>query len=87
LERAIGFYEQHLAIAREIGNRRGEGETLGNLGSACAALGQLERAIGFLEQAVRIGQEIKDPNMVRIFSPQLERLRGGGGEPQPGSGG
>ena len=30
--RAIQFYEQRLTIAREIGDRRGEGAALGNLG-------------------------------------------------------
>ena len=87
VERAIGSYEQHLAIARAIGDRQGEGNALGNLGLAYANLGEVERAIGFLEQAVRIGQEIKDPNIIRIFSSQLERLRGSTGEPQAGSGG
>ena len=38
-ERAIGFYEQALAIAREIGDRRGEVAELGNLGNAYAVLG------------------------------------------------
>ena len=33
-------YEQHLAIAREIGDRRGEGNALGNLGLAWADLGR-----------------------------------------------
>ena len=47
----------------------------------------MERAIDFYEQAVRIGQEIKDPNIVQFASSHLERLRGSGGEPQPGSGG
>ena len=60
VERAIGFYEQHLAIAREIGDRRGEGNALGNLGSAYADLGQVERAIGFYEQALTIAREIGD---------------------------
>ena len=87
MERAIGSYEQRLAIAREIGDRRGEGRVLGNLGNAYFRLGQVERAIDFWEQAVRIGQEIKDPEIVRVFSSSLERLREGGGEAQPGSGG
>ncbi len=60
VERAIGFYEQRLAIAREIGDRRGEGGALGNLGLAYAALGQAERAIGFYEQALGIDREIGD---------------------------
>ena len=36
---------------REIGDRRGEGAALGNLGLAYADLGQVERAIDFYEQA------------------------------------
>src|SRR5262249_40754725 len=55
---AIGFYEQRLAIAREIGDRRGEGATLGNLGLAHADLGQVEKAIGYYEQALAIAREI-----------------------------
>ena len=39
-----------LAIDREIGDRRGEGNVLGNLGIAYAALGQVEQAIGLYEQ-------------------------------------
>jgi len=33
------------AISREIGDRRGEGARLGNLGLAYAYLGEVERAI------------------------------------------
>jgi tetratricopeptide (TPR) repeat protein len=42
VRRAIGFYEQHLSIAREIGDRYGEGAALGNLGTAHAALGNIQ---------------------------------------------
>jgi tetratricopeptide (TPR) repeat protein len=59
-EQAIGFYEQHLVIAREIGDRRGEGADLGNLGLAYYRLGQVEKAIGFYEQALVIVREIGD---------------------------
>ena len=52
-ERAIGFYEQRLAIAREIGDRRGEGNALGNLGNAYTPR-PAERAIGFYEQDLAI---------------------------------
>jgi tetratricopeptide (TPR) repeat protein len=75
VERAIGYHEQALVIAREIGDRRGEGNALG---IAYARLGEVERATGLLEQALRIGQEIKDPRIVRVTTAQLERLRGGG---------
>ena len=45
-QRAIEFHEQALAIAREIGDRSGEGP-LGKLANRYAALGQTQRAIEF----------------------------------------
>ena len=61
-ERAIDFYEQQLAISREIGNRAraGEGSALNNLGNAYLNLGQYERAIHFYEQSLAIAREIGD---------------------------
>ena len=47
-------------IAREIGDRRGEGNALGNLGIAYADLGQVEKAIGYYEQRLVIAREIGD---------------------------
>jgi tetratricopeptide (TPR) repeat protein len=54
------LYEQYLAIAREIGDRRGEGNALGNLGNAYADLGETRRAIEFYEQQLVIVREIGD---------------------------
>jgi len=51
-----------------IPDLRGEGSALCNLGLAYADLGQAEKAIGLLEQVLQIGQEIKDPNIVRVVS-------------------
>ena len=45
---------------REIGDRRGEGNALGNLGSAYFQLGDARRAIGYYEQALVISREIGD---------------------------
>ena len=59
-QRAIDFFQQHLVIAREIGDRRGEGQALGNLGLAYADLGQPQRAIDFHQQALVISREIGD---------------------------
>ncbi|HEY0079135.1 MAG TPA: tetratricopeptide repeat protein [Pyrinomonadaceae bacterium] len=59
-QQAIEFYEQRLTIAREIGDRLGEGSTLGNLGIAYADLGETQRAIKFYEQALLIEREIGD---------------------------
>ncbi|MBM4049798.1 MAG: tetratricopeptide repeat protein [Planctomycetes bacterium] len=56
----MGYYEQALAIDREIGDRRGEGADLGNMGLAYAALGEARKAIGYYEQQLVIVREIGD---------------------------
>ncbi|HFD38969.1 MAG TPA: tetratricopeptide repeat protein [Anaerolineae bacterium] len=58
--RAIQYYEQALAIDREIGDRQGEGNWLGNLGEAYRNLGDARRAIQYYEQALAIRREIGD---------------------------
>ena len=49
-------------IAREIGNRNGEGNALGNLGLAYYSLGQYQQAIEFSQQSWNIAREIGDRN-------------------------
>ena len=53
VERAIEYHEQALKISRDIQDRQGEGNALGNLGVAYADLGEVERAIEYFEQALR----------------------------------
>jgi tetratricopeptide (TPR) repeat protein len=60
MEWAIGYYEQAVQIAQEVGDRRGEEETLGNLGNAYRDLGEMERAIGYYERALQIARQIDD---------------------------
>jgi len=57
MRRAIGLYEQALAIDREIGDRRGEAVDLGNVGNCYHDLGETRRAIGLYEQALAIDRE------------------------------
>ena len=59
-KKAIKFYEQGLAIARKIENRRGEGIVLGNLGSAYSALGEIRKAIEYYEQGLAIARKIEN---------------------------
>ena len=47
-------------IAREIGDRRGEGNSLGNLGLAHGDLGDARQAIEYYEQQLVIAREIGD---------------------------
>jgi tetratricopeptide (TPR) repeat protein len=59
-QRAIEYYEQRLAIAREVGDRQGEGTALNGLGLAYAALGQPQRALDCYQQRLAIAREIGD---------------------------
>jgi tetratricopeptide (TPR) repeat protein len=56
----IVWLESSLAAARKLGDRPGEGVTLGNLGTAYINLGEPRRAIEFHEQALAIDREIGD---------------------------
>lgn len=58
--KAIEYYDQALAIDREIGDQRGEGADLGNLGLAYADLGEPVKAIDYFEQTLKIAREIGD---------------------------
>jgi len=58
VRQAIGFHEQALAVAREIGNRQMESNQLGSLGFDYRTLGQVEQSIGFHEQSLTIAREI-----------------------------
>jgi tetratricopeptide (TPR) repeat protein len=57
---AIEYHHQQLAIAREIGDRRGEANSLGNLGLAYYSLGQYQQAIEYHQQSLAIKREIGD---------------------------
>ena len=59
-EVTIEYYEQSLAIACDIGDRRMEGAALGNLGIANLNLGEGRRAIGFYEQCLALHRVIGD---------------------------
>lgn len=61
-EEAINFHQQHLTIAREIGDRRGEGAALGGLGNVYRNLGKYEEALDFHQQQLVIAREIGDRN-------------------------
>jgi len=59
-KQAIKLYEEALATAHGIGDRREEAAELGRLGNAYRDIGQIERAIKFYEQALVITREIGD---------------------------
>ncbi|HEV2583038.1 MAG TPA: tetratricopeptide repeat protein, partial [Ktedonobacteraceae bacterium] len=59
-QKALGYYEQALAIYREVGDRGGEGATLNNLGEFNRTSGQKQEALGYYEQALAIRREVGD---------------------------
>jgi tetratricopeptide (TPR) repeat protein len=60
IQPAIEFYEQALAISREIGDRHGEVVDLNNLGTTHYDLGDKERAIEFYELGLTIAIILDD---------------------------
>ncbi len=59
-EAALQSWQQALVIYREIKDRQGEGNSLGDLGVAYYSLGKYVRAIEYQQQSLAIKREIKD---------------------------
>ncbi len=60
VRKAIEYYDQALAISREIGDPWIEGRNLCNFGKAYAALGETDKAIEYYEQTLEIVRKIED---------------------------
>ncbi|XP_074627789.1 uncharacterized protein LOC141885815 [Acropora palmata] len=58
--KAIQYHEKRLKIAKEIGDRAGEGGAYGNLGIAYQSLGDYQKAIEYHEKHLKIAKEIGD---------------------------
>ena len=56
--KAIKYHEKHLKIAKEIGDRDGEGRAYGSLGNAYRSLGDYGKAIEYHEKHLKIVTEI-----------------------------
>jgi tetratricopeptide (TPR) repeat protein len=60
IEKAIGCYEQALALARETKDRSDDGTWLGRLGNCYSDLGQTAHAIDHYERALAIARDAGD---------------------------
>jgi tetratricopeptide (TPR) repeat protein len=60
VRRAMPLFVRAADIAREAGDRKGEGIWVGNLGSAYHCLGRMRRAIPCYERALVIAREVGD---------------------------
>ncbi|MBD2121514.1 tetratricopeptide repeat protein, partial [Trichocoleus sp. FACHB-262] len=58
--KAMDYYQQSLALARERKDRRAEGSALGALGVVYEDLGDCNKAIEYYEQSLAIERETKD---------------------------
>ena len=61
-QKAIDYHQQSLAIKKQIGDRKGEGTLLNNLGSVYDNLGQYQKAIDLYQQSLAIKKQIGDHN-------------------------
>jgi len=58
--KAIEYHVQHLAIAKEMEHRAGEGNGYGNLGNAYFSQGDFSKAIEYHTQCMAIAKEVGD---------------------------
>jgi len=57
---ALPYFEAALAIAQDIGDRRGTGEALNNMGFTYDRLGQYQAASAYYERALTLTREVGD---------------------------
>ncbi|MBV9691983.1 MAG: ATP-binding protein [Ktedonobacteraceae bacterium] len=77
-QEALEYYQQDLAISREVGDRGGEGTTLNNLGRVYNGLGKKQEALEYYQQALELHRMVQNPfmegitlhNMGLIYSTQ-----------------
>jgi tetratricopeptide (TPR) repeat protein len=60
ISKAIKYHAQCLAIAKEMGDRAGEGRGYGNLGCAYQSQGDFSQAIEYHTQCLAIAKEVGD---------------------------
>jgi tetratricopeptide (TPR) repeat protein len=60
VSKAIEYHTQDLAIAKEVGNRAGEGRAYGNLGISYQSQGDYAKAIEYHTQCLAIAKEVGD---------------------------
>jgi tetratricopeptide (TPR) repeat protein len=59
-QEALDQFQRALSIVRDLGDKRGQGVALGNLGAAYGNLGDIRKAVEFHERALAMAREIGD---------------------------
>ena len=60
ISKALEHHNEHLTIAKEVGDRAGEGQAYGNLGIAYDSQGDYAKAIEYHAQHLAIAKEVGD---------------------------
>lgn len=74
-QEALQFWEQSLAIYREIGNREREGTLLVLLSFTYAKVGDFEKALLSAQQGLAIAKELKDAKLEQLAQEALTKLQ------------
>ncbi|MGA9381680.1 MAG: tetratricopeptide repeat protein [Phormidium sp.] len=74
-QEALPFWEQSLAIYREIGNREREGTLLVLLSFTYAKLGDFQKALLSAQQGLAIARELKDAKLEKLAEEALVKVR------------
>ena len=60
LKRALVFYNRHLKIAEEVGDKHRKGGAHGNLGNVNRSLGDYKKALEYFNPNLKIAKEVGD---------------------------
>jgi tetratricopeptide (TPR) repeat protein len=74
-QEALQFWEQSLAIYREIGNREREGTLLVLLSYTYSKLGDFQKALLSAQQGLTIARELKDAKLEKLAEEALAKVR------------
>jgi tetratricopeptide (TPR) repeat protein len=58
--KALEYHKEHLTMAKEVGDRAGEGRAYANLGNAYRSQGDFSKAIQYHAQELTIAKEVGD---------------------------
>jgi tetratricopeptide (TPR) repeat protein len=74
-QEALPFWEQSLAIYREIGNREREGTVLVLLSYTYSKLGDYQKALDSAQEGLAIARELQDPKLEKLAEEALAKVR------------
>ncbi|XP_011304109.1 G-protein-signaling modulator 2 [Fopius arisanus] len=71
LQQAVGYYEENLALMKDLGDSAAQGRACGNLGNTFYLLGEFQRAIFYHNERLKIAREFGDKAAERRANSNL----------------